>query len=108
MKKDPSLKNALNDKNSFEEKRDAKLQEKEVNPIKEEAELPKEDIVDKLLRGFVAFFLAVFISAVVAGMIEVAQGWEISFGSLPMIAGTTILYYPIYKILTRLGFFRQN
>ncbi|NBC64959.1 MAG: hypothetical protein GVY07_04760, partial [Bacteroidetes bacterium] len=99
MEKDRSLKNALNDNSSSEEneRRTFELRENEESPIKKKTELPKEDIVDKLLRGFVAFFVAVFISAVVAGLLEVAQGWEISFGSLSMIAITAALYYPSYK-----------
>lgn len=107
MEKDHSLKNALNDKTSAEEKSRVERKENEANSTKEIGP-PKEDIVDKLLRGFVAFFTAVFISALIAGMLEIAQGWKISFGSPPMIFSTALLYYPSYKVLTWLGFFRQK
>ncbi|MDZ7720409.1 MAG: hypothetical protein U5K72_16455 [Balneolaceae bacterium] len=108
MDKNHSLKNALNEKTSSKENRKTELDEREANPNREMPEPPKEDIVDKLLRGFMAFFLSVFVSAVIAGMLEVALSREISFGSWPMIVATAILYYPFYKILTWMGFFRQK
>ena len=108
MKQNGSLKNDLDkDKSSIEDRR-TELNNREDNSPNKTKELPKEDIIDKLFRGFMAFFFAVFLGAIIAGMLEVAQNWEISFGSLPMIAITTFLYYPCYKILTWMGFFRQK
>ncbi|MCG2589672.1 hypothetical protein [Rhodohalobacter sulfatireducens] len=108
MEKDRSLKNALRDKTSAENKGNVKLRENEAKPVSQESETPKEDIIDKLLRGILAFFGAIFFGAVISGIMEVAQGWQITFGSLPMITITAILYYPTYKALTWMGFFRQR
>ena len=108
MDKDRSLQNALKDNSSAYENRGIESNQKTAGPIQKKSQSPKEDIVDKLLRGFLAFFLAVFISAVIAGMLEAVQGWEIVFGSLPMIAITALLYYPSYKVLTLMGFFRKK
>ena len=103
-----SLKNDLSKDKSSAEDRRTELNNREDNSLNKTEKLPKEDIIDKLFRGFTAFFLAVFLSAIIAGMLEVAQNWEIPFGSLPMIVITTFFYYPCYKILTWMGFFRQK
>ena len=108
MKQNGSLKNDLNKDKSSTEDRHTELSSREDNSLNKTEKLPKEDIIDKLFRGLTAFFLAVFLSAIIAGMLEVAQDWEIPFGSLPMIAITTFLYYLCYKILTLMGFFRQK
>jgi len=108
MKQNGSLKNDLDVNESSSEDRRTELNNRGDNSPNKTKELPKEDVIDKLFRGLTAFFLAVFLSAVIAGMLEVAQNWEIPFGSLPMIAITTFLYYPCYKILTLMGFFRQK
>jgi len=73
-----------------------------------ESEEPKEDIIDKILRATVAGIASVFASAVIAGFAEVATGWSIAFGSLPMIAITAVLFMPWYWALTRMGFFRSK
>ena len=108
MKQNGSLKNDLNENKPSTEDRHTELNDREDNSLNKTEKLPKEDIIDKLFRGFMAFFFAVFLSAIIAGMLEVAQNWEIPFGSLPMIAITTFFYYPCYKILTWMGFFRQK
>jgi len=73
-----------------------------------ESEEPKEDIVDKILRATVAGIASVFTSAVIAGFAEVATGWSIGFGSLPMIGITAVCFMPWYWALARMGFFRSK
>jgi hypothetical protein len=72
--------------------------------------LPREDFIDIGLRSGLALLMAVFFSAIVAGMIEANPDWdmEIGFASLTMIGMTAIFYYPIYKTLSWMGVFRRK
>lgn len=72
--------------------------------------LPREDLIDIVLRGGLALFMAVFSSAFVAGLVEANPDldMEIGFASLTMIGMTAIFYYPIYKTLSWMGVFRRN
>lgn len=97
------------------EERLASQREKIVDPVTDQntdnsttEKEPKEDIVDKILRGLIAAGAAVFTTAVIAGMLE-ASGHveEIVFGSFFMIFMTLLLYLPFYKLFTWFGFFRQ-
>ena len=109
MQKDRPLRNALDESADYEIERDSV--ERPINEeisMEENEETSEGDVIGVLLRGLIAFFTAIFLSAVVSGLLEAAQGWEITFGSLPMIALTSLLYYPSYKVLKRLGFFRKK
>lgn len=76
----------------------------------DERPLPEEDVIDKIMRGGVALFFAVFSTAVAAGIIEANPAWDaqIEFASWPMIGATALCYYPFYKILFWMGFFRRK
>lgn len=108
MEKNRPLKNALNDKTSSKKNRRKKPQNIEVMASKKSEDHSKEDIIDKFFRGLMALFSSAFTCGIIVGILEVPLNWEISAGSLPMIAITAFLYYPWYKILTVLGFFRQR
>lgn len=69
---------------------------------------PREDIIDRFFRGILAAGVAVFLSGLIAGFIEASgQVNNIAFGSYPVVVMTLLLYYPLYKIFTWAGFFRQ-
>lgn len=72
--------------------------------------LPREDFIDIGLRSGLTFLMAVFFSAIVAGLVEANPDWEmeIGFASLPMIGMTAVFYYPIYKTLSWMGVFRRK
>jgi hypothetical protein len=108
MQKNRSLKNALNESPDRERERVSVEESTHERQSEKKEETADGDVIGVLLRGITAFFMAVFFSAVVSGMLEVFQGWEITFGSLPMIVTTSVLYYPCYKILSRMDFFRKN
>lgn len=62
----------------------------------------KDDIFDMFLRGCYSLIPAIFTSAAIAGFIEIAQGWEISAGSFPMIILTIFTFtfwYWLIKII---------
>lgn len=72
--------------------------------------LPREDLIDIVLRGGLALLVSVFCSAVIAGLIEANPDLDvnISFASLPMLGITALFYYPIYKTLSWMGVFRRK
>lgn len=78
------------------------------NQVEAATDMPKDDFIDRFFRGVVSFGAAVFSSAVLAGFLDIATGWDINFGSLPMIAITAVLFFLWYPILTWLGFFRDS
>ncbi|MCH8569387.1 MAG: hypothetical protein LAT67_14020 [Balneolales bacterium] len=108
MEKKRSLENKLTEPPPAKERIKANFSENEKTPAKDKTASPEEDIIDIGLRGFSALVLSVFISAIIAGMLEVAQGWDIAFGSLPMIALSVVIFYPTYKIMGWLGFFKPK
>jgi len=79
-----------------------------LNQVDDATDTPKDDIIDRFFRAVVSFLAAVFSSAVVAGFLDIATGWDINFGSLPMIAITAGFFFLWYPILTWLGFFRDS
>lgn len=110
MQKKRSLQNALNEEPLSGRKKEQTENDADQKVLSREdvENLPDQDIIGVTLRGVTAIFMAIFFGAVISGLLEASQGWEITFGSLPMIAITSVLYYPSYKILTRMGFFRKN
>ncbi|NBC27765.1 MAG: hypothetical protein GVY08_12955 [Bacteroidetes bacterium] len=69
---------------------------------------PKDDIIDRLFRGTLAAAVAVFLSGLIAGFTEASgQVNDIAFDNYAVVIMTLLLYYPLYKLFTWAGFFRQ-
>jgi hypothetical protein len=116
QEKDKGLRNILDEDESgepdFRKKSTGQVstQKNREHTDLDERPLPREDFIDIGMRGILAFLMAVFFSAIVAGMIEANPDWdiEIGFASLPMIGITALFYYPTYKTLSWMGFFRRK
>jgi hypothetical protein len=62
----------------------------------------KDDIIDKFLRSCYAIIPAIITGGVIAGMLEVAQGWVITAGSPSMVSLTFVSFFLWYWIIKRI------
>lgn len=92
-----SHKKEFSEQPTFQKRNDSKIESQ-----------PKDDIIDRLFRGMLAAGVSVFLSGLIAGFIEASgQVDDIAFDSYAVVIMTLLLYYPLYKLFTWAGFFRQ-
>lgn len=62
----------------------------------------KDDIIDKFLRSCYAIIPAIITGGVIAGILEVAQGWVITAGSPSMVSLSFVSFFLWYWIIKRI------